>query len=125
MKKLIPLLIVGMFILIGFGAGATPSKQITYSQSGLVLDFYGGLGVHVVFRNIGNVSINTSWYVIVDTNFYHKVIHPYNGSLEPGARSELKCVSFGFGNFDITVNYDNMTEMRQGFIFGPFAFLKK
>ncbi len=113
-----------MFILIGYGAVATPTKQITNPQPNLVLDFYGGLGVKVVFRNIGNETIHTRWYITVDTNFYHKEIQPY-GNLEPGTWIELKCVSFGFGSFDITVNYNNISWAQQGFLIGPFAFLEK
>jgi len=125
MKKLIPLLIVGMFILIGFGAVATPTKQITNPQPNLVLDFYGGLGVKVVFRNIGNETIQDfHWDIIIDTNYFNKVTQS-TLNLEPGDWSIVKCFTFGFGSVYITVNVDNMNEERQGFLFGPFVFLEK
>ncbi len=114
-----------MFILIGFGAVATPTKQITNPQPNLVLDIKGGLGVNVVFRNIGNETIQDfHWDIIIDTNYFNKVTQS-TGSLEPGDWSIVKCFTFGFGSFDITVNYDNITWAQQGFLIGPFVFLKK
>jgi len=68
-KKILPILIIGVLVLSGVGAVATPHNtanadlEINRDTNALLFDdeleveITGGIGVHLIIRNVGDVDV--------------------------------------------------------------------
>ena len=82
MKKIIPLLIVGMLVLTGLGAAAIPIEKSTISQPELLIKVRGGFGLHLVIENIGDAPATDAdcWIVWCNISDYRSWQGPFPSS---------------------------------------------
>lgn len=62
MKKILPVIVVGIFVLYGFGAGAHNAKKSTE-----IVEVNGGIGhMNIVIENTGDYNFgNLKWSISV------------------------------------------------------------
>ena len=113
MKKIIPLLIVGMFVLTGFGAIATPIEKSSISQPEFRITVRSGFGLHLVIENIGNATATDTGCFISILVFNKSWQGPFPnsggfslGAISPGqsVRAHFRTVGFGLGIFSYQPN---------------------
>jgi hypothetical protein len=82
MKKIIPLLFVGMFVLTGFEVVAMPIEKSSISQPELLIKVRGGFGLHLVIENIGDAPATDAdcWIVWCNISDYRSWEGPFPSS---------------------------------------------
>ncbi len=114
MKKLIPLLVVGILVLSGLGAVAVPEKESLNKQEwAFKIEAEGGfLGYEVTVTNVGNETINGSLNISITTDAWFMLLgeqvvptHPFEWDLVPDA-SETRYLRpvIGFGPATINIS---------------------
>ena len=114
MKKIHPILVVGILVLGGLGAVGIPiEKSNSYNsdpQPELVVEVRSGFGVNFVIKNVGDADATDVWYFIFIHGGYGGM-SPTSGSgdlcnIAPGksVNAKFRTVGFGIGIFaDIPV----------------------
>jgi hypothetical protein len=109
MKRILPLLVVSIFILSGFGTVATPEEEIeslnVEEDWELVIDIKGGLfGYNVRIVNEGNETVNGSLTMNITTDATFMILGGFTEieippeDIEPGEEITVKSGSvIGFG----------------------------
>jgi hypothetical protein len=106
MKKIIPLLVVGMFVLTGFGAVAMPIEKSSMSQPEFRITVRSGFGLHVVIENIGDTTAYGTHCFISFILFNRSWQGPFPssggfdlGGISPGQKLRVHFKTVGFGLF--------------------------
>ncbi|UCF13522.1 MAG: hypothetical protein JSW06_04490 [Thermoplasmatales archaeon] len=124
MKKILPIVVVGILVLGGLGAVAYPEPK----KSTEIVKVKGGIGhVSIVIENTGEASIdNIEVFISAKGGVFDNidVTESYCISIldiKAIEISETNKFIFGFGKIDITIDADYAdTWIGTGFVFGPF-----
>ena len=134
MRHILTILLVGVLILSGLGAGATSiciyneDSQILNDESNisvfddeLEVEIKGGFGIHLIIRNIGDNDVSGVEFDVTITGGILGMIHEhYDGiisSIPFGSEFSLDIPIFGFGPIDITATVEENTINAKGFVF--------
>ena len=101
MKKLLPLLIVSILVLVGFGAVAIPIEKSTVSQPELLVKVRGGFGVHLVIENIGDAdATDVTCFIFIYGSWQGPFPNSdlnHLGTIAPGQSVRFSFRPWGFG----------------------------
>ena len=140
MRHILTILLVGVLILSGLGAGATSAgidnedSQILNDESNnsifndeLEIEITGGFGIHLIIRNIGDNDVSGVEFDVTVTGGILDMIHDhYDGiisSIPFGSEFSLDIPIFGFGPIDITATVEENTINAKGFILFFFVLI--
>ena len=100
-KKLLPVLVVGILVLVGFGAAATPIEKNTVSQPELSVKVRGGIGITLTIENIGDADATEVFSHVISIGVTMPGSMAYSkqsGTIAPGESVKVKYIrNFGFG----------------------------
>ena len=120
MEKLLPVLVVGILVLVGFGAAATPIGKNTVSQPELRVKIRGGIGIHLVIENIGDADATEALCFIFIHGSYqgpspNSHIYEFD-TLAPGqtVRFSFRPVGFGIGLFSDLPRIEVFVDCAEG-----------
>lgn len=119
MKKILPILVVSIFVLSGIGAVATPNekqienKPLNTKELELEIKVKGGiLGYQLTIENVGNETVNGSltmnittdaWFILRGRNLEFPLC-PYHLDLSPSEKDSFNPGPvIGFGPATITI----------------------
>lgn len=131
-KKILPILIIGVLVLSGVGAVATPHNtanadlEINRDTNALLFDdeleveITGGIGVHLIIRNVGDVDVfGVEFDISVIGGILGMINDHYDGiisSIPFDSEFSLDIPVFGFGPIDITATVEGGTITAKGFV---------
>lgn len=126
MKKILPLLVVGILVLSGLGAVAYPEPK----KSTEIVKVNGGIGhVSIEIENTGEASIdNIELIISVKGGIFGNIDVTESRcisilDIKSTEISETNKFIFGIGKIDISIDADYAdTWTGTGFVFGPFVF---
>ncbi len=133
MRHILTILLVGVLILSGLGAGATSTgiddedSQILNDESNisvfddeLEVEITGGIGVHLIIRNVGDVDVfGVEFDISVIGGILGMINDHYDGiisSIPFDSEFSLDIPVFGFGPIDITATVEGGTITAKGFV---------
>ena len=140
MRYIFAMLLVGILILSGLGAGASlihksdkdfqklnDEAYTSVSDSELELEITGGFGVHLIIRNIGDTDASGVEFDVSITGGILGMIHEhYDGiisSIPFGSEFSLDILILGFGPIEITATVNENTITAKGFVLFFFVFI--
>jgi len=112
MKKIVPILVVGILVISGFGAVASSTdiksdKNIEGTQSQLQAEVKCGLGARVTITNVGTETFEGDLLCNITISgliYYKTVYHSRHGiELSPGESIRVRTLKTGFGPTTVTV----------------------
>jgi len=140
MKKLLPLLVVGVLVLSGLGVVAVTSKKVSTPQSlqpeVKILDIIGGLFVvEATVRNVGDEgAVITNTNITIDAPIMLRGRYTdIKEDIGLGSGVTIAVVSdlvIGLGFCTITYiidirDHEEVTATANGFVLGPFIMVKQ
>ncbi len=97
-------------------------------NNNITIEINGGIGVEIIIKNNGDSSIHDLEISIILDSFWMIAGGETTTTIsELLPQSEIIVTTgffFGLGPFEVTVNILDISETRNGFIFGPFVILK-
>ena len=124
MRKILPLLAVGILVLSGLGAGAYNVAK----KSTEIVEVKGGIGhITIVIENTGEFNFDElKWSISVQGGVLGNIDVKESGYIEmfdikTTEISKTDKFIFGLGKIDITIDADYAdTWIGTAFVFGPF-----
>ena len=132
MKKIPFILVVALVLLlinIPFVSSneVSPNNIINNDDNNIIIEIHGGLGVTIIVNNNGDAIIPLiNLTIVVDSPLMflgYSIVSNFS-KIMPGDVLSFWTVVIGFGLLSVIVQIDDLTESRDGYIFGPFVIFK-
>ncbi|HEC77120.1 MAG TPA: hypothetical protein ENI33_07690 [Thermoplasmatales archaeon] len=106
-----------------FGAGKNDVWFLRTEEPSLEIEIYGGIGITVIFRNVGEEELtNLEWDVVLtDAVFFGKERQGSISSFMPGDEYKIKLFVFGIGEGKVKVRIGDISKNEHFWIIGPFV----